>query len=216
RVPYLAALRHYLTAASEALPWSGLRLLALHAAGEEFPVEVTFADEVGGCREVRVRPLHELTDRLHGEGLLLAAKRYAQRTADRMRAVAGAASGMLGARSHDALEEVVRAACHAVVPFDAFTFALYDGATNTLSCLARRDAGTCAPPRQFAVEGTPNERVIRERRSFVTLRSAHSAGRDGSPTAPVFESVIRTPILSADGVLGVISVQSYAPGVYGS
>lgn len=217
RAPYLAALRHSLLAAADVLPWSGLRLQALHRSGEEFPVEVTFADEVGGCREVRVRPLREMTERLRGEELLLAARRYAQETADRMRAVAGAAAGMLRARSTADLRDVLQAASRAVIPFDAFTFGLYDAHAHTIAFLATYDSGVYSPPLTLPVTSTPTERVVRERRSLVTLSSAQTAAA-GSVLVGTMrrsESTIRTPILSADGVLGVISVQSYAPALYG-
>jgi PAS domain S-box-containing protein len=217
RVAYLAALRRYFAAASETFPASALRLQALHRSGDEFPVEVVFADEVDGCREVRVRPLREMSERLRGEELLLAAKRYAQETADRMSAVAGAASGMLGARSLDDLKDIVLAACRTVIPFDAFTFGIYDPHAHTLAFLATRDSGIDAPPLTVAVANTPSERVVRDRRSLVTLSSAQSDAEGSSLVGTMrrSESTIRTPILSADGVHGVISVQSYSPALYG-
>jgi PAS domain S-box-containing protein len=215
RTGYIAAIQRYLVA-SDVLPWSGLRLHALHRNGDEVHVEVTFADEAGGCRELRVWPLPGVTERLRAEELLLSAKRYAQQTAARMRAVSAAAAGMLRARSYDDLKEVVREACEAVIPFDAFTLGVYDEAARTLAFLSTYDSGVYSAPSVQPVEGTPSERVITERRSLVTL-SAAQAGADGAlliGTMRRSESAIRTPILSAHGVLGVISVQSYTPGLY--
>jgi PAS domain S-box-containing protein len=153
---------------------------------------------------------------VRAEDLLLGARRYAQQTADRMRAVSGAAAGMLRARSFDDLKDIVREACAVVIPFDAFTLGLYDEAEHTLAFLSTYDSGIYSGTHTVAVAGTPSERVIRERRSLVTLSSAEPAA-DGATVIGTMrrsESAIRTPILSAEGVLGVISVQSYTPSLY--
>jgi PAS domain S-box-containing protein len=215
RASYLPAIRRYVSA-TDALPWSALRLHALHGSGDEFPVEVTFGEEAGGRREISVRPLLEWTDRLGAEQLLIGAKRDAQRTADRMRAVGGAAAGMLRARSLDDLKEIVREACGAVIPFDAFTLGLYDAGTHALSFLSTYDSGVYSPPGTVPLAGTPSERVVAERHSLVTLSASRSAaaGTLLIGTMRRSESIIRTPILSADGVLGVISVQSYTSALY--
>ena len=144
------------------------------------------------------------------------AKRSARATADRMRAVAAAASGMLGARSLGDLKDIVRQACEEVVPFDAFTFGLYDEPAGDLQYLGTVDEGFVEGSSRYPVAGTPSEQVIAERRSLLTLSVAdpRAAGAFLMGTMRRSESIIRTPILSLDGVLGVISVQSYTPGAY--
>lgn len=143
-------------------------------------------------------------------------ERRAQRMADRMRAVASAASGVLRARSLRQFHEVLRDATRRVLAFDAFTLAVYDADAHALHFLGSHDqeffeAGDLVP-----VRGTPSERVIRERSPLLTLRSDDPA----SWGAALFgnsrrsESTIRAPVLDGEEVLGVVSVQSYTPDLY--
>ncbi|HEX2188485.1 MAG TPA: PAS domain S-box protein [Longimicrobiaceae bacterium] len=156
-------------------------------------------------------------ERRAAEEALRGAEREAQRTADRMRAVAEAAAGVIGARSEEALQEVLRAACRRVVAFDAFTFALYDEAAHTLSYMPGYDSGVFVPAETVSAAGVPSERVVRERCSLVTLRADDPAGGGTTlmGTGRKSESVVRTPIVSAERVLGVLAVHSYLPGAYG-
>lgn len=132
-----------------------------------------------------------------------------------MRAVASAVSGVITAESLDALHIVLRDACQRVILFDFFTFCLYDAEARTLHFLA--DPWLGEPPVTMAVAGTPSEWVVRERRSLVTLRAADPRGDGSAPRGEPrrSESVVRSPILAGERVLGVISVQSYAPDAYG-
>ena len=146
-----------------------------------------------------------------------ASEARAQRTAGRMRAVAAAAAGVVGAGSPQALQEVLREACRAVIPFDAFTFATYDAETHTLSFLEGWDLDVHVAPGSISAAGRPMERVIREKRSLLTTSAEDPAGEGARPfgTGRRSESVIRTPILGPGGeVLGAVSVQSYTPGLY--
>src|SRR5690606_1975862 len=99
--------------------------------------------------------------------------------ADRMHAVASAAAGVLGADSLEGLQEVLRSACQSVIPFDAFTFALYNEEDHTLTFLSAYDTDILVPPRVIAAAGVPMERVIRERRSLVTLHADEPAAMGG-------------------------------------
>ncbi|HEX8273136.1 MAG TPA: PAS domain S-box protein [Longimicrobiaceae bacterium] len=145
-----------------------------------------------------------------------AAEREARRTAARMKAVAAAAAGVVGAPTREALRRVLEEACRGVVPFDAFFIMAYDPDAHTFHGFGGEDAGVYTPPDVVSAAGTPGERVVRERRSLVTLSSADAEGRGATVigTGRRSESVIRTPILGGDGVLGIIAVQSYTPGLY--
>lgn len=166
-------------------------------------------DEFG--RAVRlVGTCHDITP-------LKEAELQARVMADRMRAVAAAAAGVIGANSLDELQAVLRDACARVIPFDAFTFALYDAAEHTLAYLGGYDAGHYSPAETISARGVPSERAIHERRSLVAHTSAdpEAAGAHLMGTGRRSESVIRTPILSGDEVIGVLAVHSYTPHLYG-
>ncbi|MGH7553679.1 MAG: GAF domain-containing protein, partial [Longimicrobiales bacterium] len=160
----------------------------------------------------------EAAERKQAEEELRTAEQEAQRMADRMRAVAAAASGVIGARSRTDLRNVLEAACRSVMDFDAFFMQGYDAETHTFLGFGGNDAGVFSPPNIIAAAGTPGERVVRERRSLVTLRSTDPAslGAEITGTGRRSESVIRTPILRGDDVVGFLSVQSYTPDLYTS
>lgn len=147
----------------------------------------------------------------------IAAEERARRAADRMRAVARAGAGLIGAHSVEGLQKVLEGACSRVLSFDVFSLAVYDPRAHTLSFLMGDDAGYPVPHLVVPVPGTPSEQVIRTRQTLVTHRSADPAGRgsvrvgSGRPS----ESAIRTPLLAELGVVGTITVQSYTPGLYG-
>jgi diguanylate cyclase (GGDEF)-like protein len=136
------------------------------------------------------------------EGELAETGREATRMAARMHAVARAASGVLSAASEHALQQVLAEACRRVMPFDAFAFATYDAEEHALRVAAAPEGGDV--PAAIALAGTPSERAVLTRRSVVTLG-------DGDAAA---ESIIRTPLLDGDRVLGVISVESYERDAY--
>src|SRR5690606_55343 len=149
------------------------------------------------------------------EALKLSQER-SQVMAERMHAVASAAAGVLRADSVEKLQEVLRNACRTVIPFDAFTFALYHPEDHTLTILSAYDTDIWVPGNTMSAKGVPMERVIRERRSLVTLHADDpaAAGTKIMGTGRRSESVIRSPILGTDRVLGVLSVQSYTPEAY--
>ena len=155
-----------------------------------------------------------------GEARLRRAERDASEMAERMRAVATAAAGVIAADSAEALHGVLSDACRRVITLDGFTFALYDAGSSTLRFLSEDgDAEGAAP---VPIAGRPSERVVRERRSIVTLSSDDPfatgavlaaearAAREGQRP----ESIVRTPILAGESVLGVLSVQSYTSNAY--
>jgi len=140
----------------------------------------------------------------------------ARRAADRMRAVARAGAGLIGVHSVERLQSVLEEACGRVIPFDVFSLAIYDAQAHTLSFLMGDDQGTSVANLVVAVPGTPSEQVIRTRETLVTLHSGDPAGRGSVRVGSgrLSESVIRTPLLSDQGVVGTITVQSYTPDLY--
>jgi PAS domain S-box-containing protein len=193
-----------------------LEWLARHSSGRDVWGEVTL-QRVSILGEERIlATARDITGRKAAEEARLQAERDAQAMAARMRAVAGAAAGVIGAESVDALQHVLREECGGVVTFDAFTLALYEPAEHVLHYLQGYDADLWVPAATVSAAGTPAERVIRERRSLVTLSSGDLAGAGAQPmgTGRRSESIIRTPIVSGERVLGILSVQSYTAGLY--
>jgi PAS domain S-box-containing protein len=144
------------------------------------------------------------------------AEARAQRMAGRMRAVAATAAAVIGAPSREALRDVLEEACRSILSCDAFFMMTYDPAAHAFVGVGGYDAGVFSQPATVPAAGTPAERVVRERRSLVTLSAddpaAHGATLAGSGRRS--QSVIRTPILLGSEVLGILSAQSYTPGLY--
>jgi two-component system cell cycle sensor histidine kinase/response regulator CckA len=136
--------------------------------------------------------------------------------ADRIRALAAAASGVLLARDTEELQVVLRDAARTVLSFNAILLALYDPQADTLTYLDSYDDGLLDPCIVMPLAGTPASRVIHERRTLVTLSSTAPEGQGSLVigTGRRSESIIRTPIIAGDEVLGMMSVQSYTPGLY--
>jgi len=140
----------------------------------------------------------------------------AQPPVGRLRAVAAAAAGVIGAGSREALRNVLEEACRKVIPFDAFFVLGYDAETDTFQGFGGYDAGLASPPSRVSAAGTPGARVIRERRSLLTLRADDPAAQGArlTETGRRSASVIRSPILSGDEVIGILAVHSYTPDLY--
>jgi diguanylate cyclase (GGDEF)-like protein/PAS domain S-box-containing protein len=165
-------------------------------------------------RDITVRRAQERAMR-ESEGRLRSAEHHARQMADRMRAVAGAASLVVAASSLETLQAMLRQACGMVIPFDVFTFGMYDDRAHALDFL--RDPWLNLPRMSVPLAGRPSDLVVRERRSLLTHRATdpRAAGAVLVGDDRRSESVIRCPIYTAEGVLGVLSVQSYTPDVYG-
>jgi PAS domain S-box-containing protein len=151
----------------------------------------------------------DITDLKHAE-------QQAQRMADRMRAVAAAAAGVIGAESETALRGVLEEASRKVLPFDSFFIQAYDPEAHTFRGFGGMDAGIYSPSRVIPAAGTPGERVVRRRRTIVTRRSIDPEAQGAwlTGTQRRSESTIRSPILSGQEVLGMIAIQSYTPELY--
>ncbi|MBB4637408.1 PAS domain S-box protein [Longimicrobium terrae] len=147
---------------------------------------------------------------------LRSAEEQARRMAERMRAVAIAGSGVIGARTLDDLQRVLQAACERVIGLDVFGLSVYDAERDVLSFPAGADLHTHVPAVVIPLAGTPAERVIRRRETLLTLSSDDPAGRGAVVvgTGRRSESIIRTPLLAGDRALGMLCVQSYTPGLY--
>jgi PAS domain S-box-containing protein len=165
-------------------------------------------------REVGIS--EDITARKLAEDALRGAEAVAQGTAERMRAVATAAAAVIGAPSHATLRDVLQDACRRVVPFDAFFLAAYDAESHEFYDIGGTDSGVPVPPSRIPADGTPAGRVLESRRSLITHDGADPRVRDAilTGTGRRSESAIRTPILAGERPLGIISIQSYTPGLY--
>ncbi|HEX7241729.1 MAG TPA: PAS domain S-box protein, partial [Longimicrobiaceae bacterium] len=185
----------------------------LYTAGDVEVVEALASLAATALENIRLAEA-----RRAAEEAMRRAREEAQRMAERMAAVAAAAAGVVGAPSVEALHEVLREACRRVVSFDAFTFAFYDEAAHAFTYAPGYDADVLVPAETVPAAGTPSERVVRERRSLVTVRADDPAGQGTAlmGTGRRSESVVRSPIVGGEGVLGVLAVHSYTPGRYGA
>jgi PAS domain S-box-containing protein len=186
--------------------------LARHSTGREVWIEVTLQSVTIRGEDRVLATARSVQDRKTAEEARRRAEEEAQSMASRMSAVAGAAAGVIGADSVEALERVLHDACHWIIAFDDFSLALYDEEAHALSFSAAADGP--AARTTVAAAGTPAERVIRSRRSLLTRYTGEQDAGDGAGAAGRWESIIRTPILTGDRVLGVLSVQSYTPELY--
>ncbi|MBV9880829.1 MAG: EAL domain-containing protein [Gemmatirosa sp.] len=123
------------------------------------------------------------------EARLVVAERDARTMANRMQAVAVAASGVLAADSLAALQRVLGEACRYVMSFDGFTFA----------------TGDRSAPAGFGPAGTPMERAVRTRRSVVASQVDEIEGA---------RSTVCSPVLDRGTVVGVIAVECASAGAY--
>jgi PAS domain S-box-containing protein len=172
-------------------------------------------DEGGRTRALR-GVIIDISEQKLAEEARARAEGDARTMASRMRAVAGAAAGVIGADTLQALQHVLRDECARVMSFDTFTMALYDEADHTFAHVEAYDGDLWVPPEPISATGTPGERVIRTRRSLLTRRSddPEAAGSVLIGTGRRSESIIRSPILAPDRVLGLLSVQSYISELY--
>jgi PAS domain S-box-containing protein len=136
--------------------------------------------------------------------------------AARMRAVAEIAAAVVSTQTEDELQTILVARCAAIIPFDAFTLSFYDAGARTLAFLGSYDCGTFDEPAIVPIDGTPSEIVIDQRRTLITSSSAdpQAGGARLTGTGRPSESAIRTPIITQQGVVGVIAVRSYTPSLY--
>ncbi|HEX8454955.1 MAG TPA: PAS domain S-box protein [Longimicrobium sp.] len=158
----------------------------------------------------------ELARQKAADEALRRAEKQAKRMADRMRAVAATAAAVIGAPSRAALRDVLEDACRAILPYDAFFLMAYDAEKHEFVGVGGYDADVFSEPSSVPAAGTPGERVVRERKSLLTHSADDPAGQGAAVTGTGrrSESVIRTPILLGDQVLGILSAQSYTPGLY--
>jgi PAS domain S-box-containing protein len=210
-----ASAKHLIGLAAAGQP-QRVEWLARHSSGRDVWSEVTL-QRVSILGEERVlATARDITDRKAAEAARAEAELRALDTAARMRAVASAAAGVIGADSVEALQAVLQAACREVIPFDTLLLGLYDATAHTLTYPSGDDAGVSFPAATISASGTPAERVIAARGSWITHRSddAEATGAVLMGTERRSESIIRTPILGGERVLGVISLQSYTPELY--
>ena len=195
-------------------PWERVEFPGLHRSGREVPLELSFGAPDGGRFITAV--IRDLTERDRATAELRGAERRAQRVAQRMKALATAGSGVIAAQSIEELRAAIHDACQGVIPFDTLHLARYDPERDTLFYVGAVDDGTWDEPVEVTVRGRPTARVIDERRSTLTLSSDDpaAAGSHLSPNGRRSESTIRAPVLTAGGVAGLLSVQSYQRDAY--
>ena len=136
--------------------------------------------------------------------------------AARMYAVAEIAGGVANAESFDRLRQIVVDACTRVLSFDAIILGLYHEADHTFEFIGAWDRGVYSTPATVPAANTPAERVVKERRTLITDRSTDPEAQGAwlTGTRRRSESVIRSPMISGDRVIGVLSVHSYTPDLY--
>jgi GAF domain-containing protein len=119
----------------------------------------------------------------------------------------------------DDLLEVIYREVTAVLPADAFFIALYDRQANELDYRIRVDNGVREPPERRLL-GTGLASLVVIGRKPVLVRDFEQE-KDHLPPAKLWGTMqapaswLGVPMLFADQVVGVISVQAYRPGVYG-
>lgn len=136
--------------------------------------------------------------------------------AARMRAVAEIAAAVVSTQTPDELQAILVSRCAAIIAFDAFTLSFYDPEQRTLEFLGSYDSGTYDEPATVPTAGTPSGIVVDQRRTLITRSSADPLGQGArlSGTGRASESAIRTPVITQQGMVGVIAVHSYTPGLY--
>ncbi len=134
----------------------------------------------------------------------------------RMHAIARTASAVIGACTCEELREILEEACRQIVPLDAFFLLAYDPSTHSFHGVGGYDDGEYSAPDSIPAAGTPSERVFEERRSLLTHRAGEpdAQGARITGTGRRSQSSIRSPIISGDQVIGVLTVQSYTPNLY--
>ncbi|HUF52024.1 MAG TPA: response regulator [Longimicrobiales bacterium] len=144
------------------------------------------------------------------------AQQLANDHAARMRAVATAAAGVVGAGSLDELDAVLRNASSQVIEYDTFLFGVYHEDTHTFHFLRGVADGMEIEPNIVPAAGTPSERLLYDRTTLLTTRSSdpRSVGATIIGSDRRSESVVRCAIHAGARLLGIISVQSYTPDRY--
>ena len=136
--------------------------------------------------------------------------------AARMYALAEIAGGVVVTECFDELRQIVVDACKRVISFDALIMGLYHEDEHVFEFIGAWDQGVYSTPARVPAAGTPAERVVKERRTLVTRSSADEEAQGAwlTGTRRRSESVIRSPMLSGDKVIGILTVHSYTPNLY--
>jgi GAF domain-containing protein len=123
------------------------------------------------------------------------------------------------ARLDDLLETVCREIT-SLLPCDAFYLALYDSATNELDYRIQVDEGIREQPKRRPLGTGLGAWVVREKRPLL-IQDYETDSRFPPVTPEMLFGTMRAtrawlgvPILLGDQVVGVMSIQSYAPNAY--
>lgn len=100
-----------------------------------------------------------------------------EKTTQWIHAVADAATGLIGADSHEAIRRVLERACREVIPFDSFFLLAYDAASHTFAGTSGVYDDVYVAPTVVPAAGTPAERVVETRRSLLLRAGTIRVGR---------------------------------------
>ncbi len=187
-------------------------------------------------REVFANPYHEPAERMLVNGApsdeeleqsriewwvnaLRGARETEQRAremAARMAVLAEIAGGVVVTESMEQLRLILVEACQRVISFDALVIGLYDATDHTFDFIGAWDQGVYSTPAKVPAADTPGERVLKTRRTLITHRASDPEAQGAwlTGTGRRSESVMRSPLISGDQVIGILTVQSYTPDLY--
>ena len=116
------------------------------------------------------------------------------------------------------LYELLHQQAECVCPVDACYLCLYRPADDTLFFVYNFDRGIYDEPLILSVKDGPTSHVVRHNAAFVLDEGnwkVHNANVDFGDSTRLSRSALHLPLRAADELLGVFSVQSYAPNAYG-
>jgi PAS domain S-box-containing protein len=84
---HLTSLRRYVTTGQRHISWRAIELAGLHKSGQEFPIEISFAEDIRNGRHFFTGIVRDVTDRKRSEEALRASEQRLQAIVDNTTAV---------------------------------------------------------------------------------------------------------------------------------